>query len=940
MAQEYSPSLWRRAEAIFDAAVDRSPEQMAAFLDHSCGSDQKLRQAVEDLLEIDGEEASVPFPSRQASRQSPGQTLGGPPPEPLPEESFGSLELLRSIGQGGMSQVYLANRLQGGVRQRVAVKVIDAPSRPSQLRLFRREQRILALLEHPNIARFLGCGVTEQNRPYVIMEYVEGATITEYCDLRRLSISQRVRLLEKVCGAVEHAHRNLVIHCDLKPGNVLVDDDGEPKLLDFGVARLLDAATEPAHHHPTATLERFLTPAYASPEQAAGGPISVATDVYSLGVILYQLLTNHLPFSPGVGNRTAAAASGASQRPAAPPSSHGISLFPKSASDPAIEAIAEARDTTPRRLTQKLRGDLDTITLTCLERDPTQRYGSVEELRHDLARFSEGLPISARPANTLYRLGKFVGRNKAVTSLAVLAFVALLALVISTQINSLRLASERNTAQRAQRQAEQVTRFLTDALRSVDSTEKVDLGIPAGEQATVRQVLDYSARRVHREFQHQPRLQADLLRTVGAVYTSLGLTKDALPLLQQSLELHRHGLPQDDPELVSVLTALGEAQARGGDVVDAEDTFRQALEIGRRLPRATDTTVETLSGLGDLLLEKGHYEEAESLFREELEGRRLLGQAGSRKVGITRSNLGGALWLQGDLAAAEPVLRAALENLERSAGEEHPNTADALHYLAYVKAQAGDTDAAGPLFRRALEIRRKTQGNEHPDTLTSLASLGEFLYSAGDYGSAESILRQVVDLDRRIRGESHQDLVIDLNSLGISILEQTRPREAEVYVRQALELAGRIWGEDSLNTTAYRHSLAIVLEEAKQYQEAEALLRRALQQRQQQLGPDHRLTASTSVQLAAVLLEGGQEQEALVLAKKALEVYSSNQSSPTQLALARGTLGACLKRLGDQSQGIEWLTTSLTLFEKEKGVGFRTTRRLRRWLEEGMSPVR
>ncbi len=925
----HSRDLWRRAEAIFHTAVDLDSEQVGPFLEQSCGSDENLRRAVSNLLEADRESAEWLSPRLVV----PNEFLADKENKASHEEQFGALEIVGCIGKGGMSQVYLANRVEAGVSQQVAVKVIDAPSRPSRLRSFHREQRILALLEHPNIARFLGCGVTQQDRPYVIMEYVEGATLTEYCDRRRLPLSDRVKLFEKVCSAVEHAHRNLVIHCDLKPGNILVNDDGEPKLLDFGIARLLDVATDSADPATTATLERFLTPAYASPEQTAGGPISVATDVYSLGVILYELLTGRLPLEQS-GSHSQRAVLAKQQEPEAPSARWPSPPAANLSSATNLKEAAVARGASVRKLRQQLRGDLDTISLACLQPTPQHRYGSVEELRHDLTHFSAGLPISARPASASYRLGKFIRRHLAATALAAVAVVALFALVVSTLSSSRRLASERDTAQRAQKQAEQVTQFLTDAFRSADSTESVDLGIPAGEQATVRQVLDYSAGRIHQEFQQQPLLQASLLQTVGSVYASLGLTKDALPLLRQSLSLRSPRLPEDHPDLATSLNALGVALSRAGEMAEAETTFRQALEICRRQPEAQEATILSLSGLGDLLLEKGHYLEAEELFREELDLLLAMGRASSRQVGLARTNLGGALWLQGDLVAAEPVLRKALRDLEAIAGDQHPNTADALHYLAFVKAQAGETEAAGPLFRRALEIRRNTQGEDHPDTLTSLASLGEFLYSAGDYAAAESILREVVDLDRKIRGSEHPDLVIDLNSLGISLLEQGRHQEAAIYVRQALELSEKIWGEDSVNVAAYRHSLAAVLFHGGQYEAPETLLRQALLLRQAHLGVDHRLTASTSLQLAILLMESGREEEALPLASRAEQIFSSTQSSATQRAYASGTLGAALAKTGDPNQGLPLLRSSLAIFEQKKGPEFRTSRRLRRWLEE------
>jgi serine/threonine protein kinase len=415
--------VWRRAAVLFERALDQPPELREEFLRRVCGADDDLRTTVESLLALDDGEAEALF-------EPPEAGLPEPPPDNL-----GTYRLLHPIAQGGMGRVWLAERTAGDVRQRVAVKVMDGAGQPGMLRLFRRERQILARLEHPNIARFLDGGTTDDGKPFVVMEYVEGAPITTACDAQRLGVRQRLELFLKVCRVIQFAHANLVVHSDLKPQNILVNDDGEPKLLDFGIAKLLDRSR---NAESTVTRRGFLTLEYASPEQLAAQPVTTASDIYALGVILYELLTGRRPYDPlSLPRLDDKAAAGP-----LPPSD----AVQAASGDVSPAETARLRNVSAQRLRRLLRGDVDQIVLRCLRVDPQQRYRSVEQLAEDVRRHLAGLPVLTRPPSFGYLAGKLLRRQwlafTAVTLLALFMAALLAAIVISSN----RAARERDRA--------------------------------------------------------------------------------------------------------------------------------------------------------------------------------------------------------------------------------------------------------------------------------------------------------------------------------------------------------------------------------------------------------------------------------------------------------------------------------------------------------------
>lgn len=455
MSQTTHPELWRRAEVIFDAALATPEDQRSTAVERLCGNDLELRGRVDDLLAA---------ASKTEQPETPSQPLDGSSAPPELETQVGPYRLLQPLGSGGMSHVVEAERVDGEVHQRVAVKLLKEPLNEAKYgHLLRRERQILARLEHPNIARFLDAGTTRGGSPYVVMELVRGLSITEHCDTQRLGVEARIRLFLDVCSAVELAHRNLIVHRDLKPANILVADSGEPKLLDFGIARFLQSDDEA-----TRTRERFHTPSYASPEQLAGRSVTTATDIYSLGVVLYRLLTQVVP-QPPKGE-----AGEELRRPSAACNLVGDSTAERLVLPP--EARAAGLASTPKILAKRLRGDLDAICSQCLAFEPEARYVSVTELRRDLERHLAGLPILARPQSWLLRTQKLFRRNRAATFASILAVSSFLVFTLSTAIQLGRVQAERDDAKLAEAEAEEVTRFLQESFSLADPHQQALIG--------------------------------------------------------------------------------------------------------------------------------------------------------------------------------------------------------------------------------------------------------------------------------------------------------------------------------------------------------------------------------------------------------------------------------------------------------------------------------
>ncbi|MEM7354640.1 MAG: serine/threonine-protein kinase, partial [Acidobacteriota bacterium] len=599
---------WRRVEELFHDALEQPAAERRAWLEAACADAPELQQEVESLLAA-GEHTSRVEDAVRGGFELATQVLPGEVPERI-----GPYRVIREVGRGGTGVVYLAER-DGEVRQRVAVKVIKRGMDTDEiLDRLRRERQILADLEHPNIARLIDGGSTEDGRPYFAMEMVEGETLDAYCDRRQLSIGDRLRLFLGVCSAVQHAHQNLIIHRDLKPSNILITETGEPKLLDFGIAKLL----APTEHTRTATGVYLLTPEYASPEQFRGEPLTTATDVYSLGVVLYRLLSGRPPYR----------LTGRSHRElehlvdtADAPRPSAVVAEPWEGG-PSAEAVAEQRQSKPTTLRRRLRGDLDNIVLTAMRKEPERRYPTVDQLADDLRRHLELRPVKARPTSFGYRFGRTLRRYRAAAIAASLALVSLLGGLIATTHQARVAERHRRQAERQTVRAESVTDFLIELFRVVDPSEA------RGNEVRAREILDRGAARIE-QLEGQGEVQVQLLSMMGQVYQNLGLYQPSASLYARAVELGEATFGAGDPEVARGLTEHADVLVDLGDLDRAEAQIERALasqrrELGDRHP----DIARSLDVLGIVRFSRGDVEGAGDLFDQAAEMRvELLGES-------------------------------------------------------------------------------------------------------------------------------------------------------------------------------------------------------------------------------------------------------------------------------------------------------------------------
>jgi serine/threonine-protein kinase len=731
---------------------------------------------------------------------------------------IGPYAIERELGRGGMGTVYLAARADEAFEKKVAIKVTRGTlGSPEAVERFKRERQILARIEHPNVARLLDGGATEDGLPYLVMEYIEGRPLHAYCDEKHLSTAARLRLFLQVCAAVEYAHHKLIVHRDLKPGNILVTADGVPRLLDFGIAKLIDPDSGPDAAQ--ATLIAF-TPWYASPEQVLGEPVTTATDIYSLGVLLYELLTGHGPYRLGTLAPLEVMRAVVEQEPE-PPSAVVDRTVRISSSDggPAVRltpgSVSRTREGTPERLRQKLRGDLDAILMTALRKEPDRRYPSAEAFAQDIRRYLSGHPVSARRDSPLYRAGKWLRRN----SWRVVAAGLILTLGAATGVNvvvqSRRVARERDRAER-------VSSFLVD-LFSVS-----DPGEARGNSVTAREVLDKGAEKIRHELADAPEVRADLMDTMANVYNRLGLYDRAAELAREALAFRRQVASREPKALAHTLNLLGNTLMDKGDLKQAEAVYREALELYRQ-EYGTDSleVAKLLNNVSSVIDPQGRSEESDRLLLEALEIKRKRLGPDDPSLATTLSNAGVNHYRRGDLAGAEKYLREALAIQRKALGEDHPDVAFSMQQVGVLVDEQGRYAEAEQTYRQALAVQRKVLGREHPDIVSTLTNLGNTLLHAGRLADAEAVYGEALPMARTLFGPETTDAAYVLAGLADVQRRQGRLAEAEQTAREALAIREERLGREHAETAESLGLLGRVLADRGRNAEAEAALLQA-----------------------------------------------------------------------------------------------------------------
>lgn len=893
---------WRTAEQWLLAVLDQPTATRARFLREEI-SDPELRRHVEALVAVEASCGSfLETPAyamvrpELAAATAPVSGLDAPTASMLPQV-VGSYRLVSELGRGGMSVVYLGERIDADFEQRVAVKLLHAGTLSEEARRrFRAERRILAQLEHPGIARLLDGGTTESGLPFLVMDHVIGLPIDRYCDLHRLDVRARLACFLDVCAAVGHAHRNLIVHRDIKPSNILVGRDGKPRLLDFGIAKLLSASPDGAAEA-TATWQRVLTPNYASPEHLRGGPITTVCDVYSLGVLLYLLLVGRLPHRlegesfeamsdlvrdrrPLRPSRAVVAEASARRR-----SSTGRDPSDEHAADERRRAEASARDcSSPRQLARKLRGDLDTIVLTALHRDPARRYGSVDELVHDLRRHLDGRPVLARPDSLLYRAGKLVARNR----LRVAAGAVIVLLLVSVGIERGRSAWQ---IERERAEKEQVATFLVSLFDMPDAGPETEV--------QARALLDRGVEQAQKRLETQPGVGASLLHAIAQAYHNLGLYDDAAATFRQAQALRHQTLGSDHPRRGDTMHALGLALHRAGEFTASREAFDEALSIRRtRFAMPSAAVAETLHSLASLARDEGDYARALSLAERAWTLRRsLLGEAHAHTA-QSKTAIAVARWELGEYETAERLYQEALAVLRATVGP-HPLLADALCGLVMLYQQRDDPGKALPLVNEALAIRAEVFGTDHPLYLETLQTLGIAAAMADDYPLAERAFREALLATEKWFDEQHASVGRASLNLGTALARMGRHDEAEVYLSRAVEIGEAAVGAQHPRVALARAELAAVRGHTARPFEAEAMFGRSLVDLESSLGVDHPQTALIRLELAALLARTGQLQRADSLFARALPVVRVHRpESPRDIATRELAHARVLTRLG------------------------------------------
>jgi non-specific serine/threonine protein kinase/serine/threonine-protein kinase len=775
-----SQTRWERIKDRVHQALQLPAAERAQFLDDACGSDAAMRAEVESLLSVDAKTGGTLLDS--ALRIGPtGAEDGIDALEALAEGQIFEqrFELVRRLGEGGMGQVWLADQISP-VRRPVALKLIRAGMYDETiLRRFQSERQSLAMMEHPAIAKVFDAGATAQGQPYFVMEYVPGEPITAYCDEHKLSIRERLELFIHVCEGVQHAHQKAIIHRDLKPANILVTEvDGKPvpRIIDFGLAK---ASTPqlPDETHFTRFGQFIGTPGYMSPEQVdpASQDIDTRSDVYSLGVVLYVLLTGVLPFDAQLRRRQPIDELLRKLREAEPPNpSAKISADRKTST-----AIAAARSTSANQLVSQLRADLDWITLKALERDRERRYGTPTEFAADLRRYLNHEPVLARPASAAYQLRKFVRRNRVATAVggtvSVLAIVAAVAGLIAVR--------QRNLAVMEQAAADRTSRFMVSLFALADPGEN------RGNSVTVREVLDRGASEVHKSLAQEPGIRADLLTAMGQAYSGLGLYDPAEKLLDAA-RTDQRGADVPAQSRVRTLVASGTTLYLAGDYEQAEKLLREAVDLGRRNLAADDLLrSEALDSLADVMTQLDKYAEAEQLCHEALAIDRKRGPDQAATLARTLDSLGSAYIYSGDLPAAEAAMREALALHQKASGPRHTLTAQATNNLAMVLYQSGRYGEAEDMFQQALPLYREVYGAEHPEVAVVLNNLAGAVLMAGRIAEAEPLLRQALAMNEKLLSPTHNDVVPQLNRLGMIDAYNGHLAEAHAEIRRAEQIA-------------------------------------------------------------------------------------------------------------------------------------------------------
>jgi serine/threonine protein kinase len=779
---------------MFRIAIEHEPQQRAAYLDRACDHNPALRVEIESLLAShDHAKDFIEIPACANTLK----VITELPAEQIEGQRIGQYQLIREVGRGGMGTVYLAERADEHYQKLVAIKVVRRGMDTEDiLRRFRNERQILANLDHPNIARLVDGGTTNDGLPFLVMNYVEGMTITDYCDHHRLTTNQRLELFRTVCAAVQHAHQHLVVHRDLKPSNILITLDGTPKLLDFGIAKVLNPELSALTIEHTHTDLRVLTPDYASPEQVRGEKLTTS-DVYSLGVVLYELLTGHRPYRSINTPPHELARLICELEPVKPSTAiTNVEVVPHGDTKPQTTitpvSVSHARDTQPDKLRRRLSGDLDNIILMALRKEPARRYASVEQLAEDIQRHLAGLPVRARQDTFGYRTTKFVRRNRLGVAAAVIIVLSLVGGIVAT-------AWQARAARQEKAKAESVSTFLKMMLAY--SNPRINVPGKNGGETTMKDVLDEAAKRLDsEEFSNQLEVKAELERIIGDSYGGQGRQDLWEQHLKTYIAIQRSLHGENGPRML-VATATRAMLLVHRDQAESEKIYRQVLPQMRTEHQKGNIKgqelAEALNNFGYLRRTQGDSQEAETLFREALALSSELSSEEQYWIGLTRSTLASTL------------------------------------------ADQGRFDEALQTAREAVAEYRQTGRSDAPDFGFALTILGGFLTEKGDFAEADSNLKEAETILRQRMSPSSLWLGDNLRNQAISFYQQGRLAESQSKITETEKIYLESFGPSYDQYPTVLIIKGLILDKTGKSQEGEKILREAVRLRVETLPKEH-----------------------------------------------------------------------------------------------------
>ena len=845
---------WSKIETICLKALGLGEKDRKTFVEEICGDDTDLLNEVNSLLSQTDQESSF-LNQPLVNISSLDTTIID---KPFKVSTIGSYRIVREIGAGGMGKVFLAARNDDHFDQYAAIKIIrNELVSDDSVRRFHAERQILASLNHTNIARLLDGGATESALPWFAMEYIEGIPITRYCDHHKSPVQKRLSLFLSVCNAIQYAHQNLVVHRDLKPGNILMTNDGTPKVLDFGIAKLIQEGPDAA---PFQTRGQLMTVEYASPEQNRGGTISTATDIYSLGVILFELLSGSLPYNfegkssveidemfQGSGTKNPSEYINSSNEPEA----------------------AGRRATTPEKLKRRLKGDLDSIVSKALRYEPSERYSSVEQFSNDIRRYLDGRPVLARNRTFIYQSRKFLKRNR--WRVGVPAALLLLILGFSTfswyqsgiiKERSVELEMERDRAR-------SISSFLIDLFESADPSLAGDVNI------TAKELLERGVARIEEDLEGQPELQSDLYFVISDVYEQLGQYDEAVFLAEKALQGWMADSDNSQTEIARAWHRLGWLQFQQGDYSSSDSLLNGSLNL---MISNTDSdpldVARTLNDLAVLNQAQGNYEVTDSLLTEALNIRKnTLGET-HESVGVVLSNIAALRWRMGDLEDAEQFMREAVD-IFLTVDYDNLRTAVAMTNLAAILVTKGEYLQAEPFYRDALEIRYKLVGEEHPDVAYSLAHLGNLLRLNKKYDEAEEMLIQAHELRKKLLGGNHILTGDSKRTLGLLYYDVENYQKAELYFHDTISLYREILPGQHVRLAEVLHLSGNVYTKTFRWDLASKAYQESLEIRQIQYGEDDLRAIETMIQLGLAFQQLNEVNTAKKTLTKSISLLNS-----------------------------------------------------------------